>query len=67
MEQELDDWMLAHGLKPLAQEITIHKYIVSWYFINTIFSTVGFGDISAENQLERAYLVVCPHLLASPS
>lgn len=34
------------------------KYIISMYFINTVFSTVGFGDIAAENNAERIYTVI---------
>ena len=34
-----------------------HKYVVSFYFINTIFSTVGFGDITPGNSPERLFVV----------
>ena len=56
-QQELDEWLLSVGLRNNLEEQLINKYILSWYFINTIFSTVGFGDIHPETQAERAFLV----------
>jgi hypothetical protein len=53
----MDEWMAIMGLKKLDEEYLLNKYIVAWYFINTIFSTVGFGDIKGESQAERVYLV----------
>ena len=34
----------------------------SFYFINTVFTTVGFGDISATNTAERAFVVVVMYI-----
>ena len=31
---------------------------VSFYFVNTVFSTIGFGDIHATNNAERVYCVL---------
>ena len=31
------------------------RYILSTYFISSIFTTVGFGDIHAENSAEMVY------------
>ena len=49
--------MLSTGVKVNAEESLLNKYVVAWYFINTIFSTVGFGDIKAESQTERIFMV----------
>jgi len=53
----MDEWMAVMGLRKSDEESLANKYIVAWYFINTIFSTVGFGDIKGESQAERVYLV----------
>lgn len=34
----------------------LRKYVLCIYFINTVFTTVGFGDISATNTAEQARL-----------
>ena len=49
--------MSFYGLKGNAEESLFNKYVLAWYFINTIFSTVGFGDIKAESQAERIFMV----------
>lgn len=33
------------------------KYLLAIYFVNTIYTTVGFGDITAENSSERILLI----------
>jgi len=50
------------GLRPNNEETVFNKYVLAWYFINTVFSTVGFGDISAETQPERLCLVGNAHV-----
>lgn len=35
-----------------------HQYVLSMYYINTVFSTVGFGDIQAQNSVERIFSMV---------
>jgi hypothetical protein len=37
---------------------SVQKWIVSGYFICTIFTTVGFGDIAAETQLQMVFVVL---------
>ena len=37
----------------------MNKYVLATYFINTIFSTVGFGDIAPRNVAERLYSIFC--------
>eukprot|EP00293_Proteomonas_sulcata_P019167 CAMPEP_0184314466 /NCGR_PEP_ID=MMETSP1049-20130417/74367_1 /TAXON_ID=77928 /ORGANISM="Proteomonas sulcata, Strain CCMP704" /LENGTH=789 /DNA_ID=CAMNT_0026632391 /DNA_START=75 /DNA_END=2444 /DNA_ORIENTATION=- len=34
------------------------RYILSQYFVNTVFTTVGFGDIAAESTAEQVYCIV---------
>eukprot|EP00960_Hanusia_phi_P043384 756022-Hanusia_phi.AAC.3 len=36
----------------------LEKYVLTIYFMNTIFTTVGFGDITAENTAERLFTIV---------
>jgi hypothetical protein len=36
---------------------TLQRWIVAWYFVNTVFTTVGFGDISAQNPEEMVFTV----------
>ena len=50
------------GLRPNEEETVVNKYILAWYFVNTVFSTVGFGDISAQTQPERLCLVGNAHV-----
>lgn len=37
------------------------RYLTSFYFIITTFSTVGYGDISATNTIEKIFciLIMC--------
>ena len=56
-EQVMDEWLLSHGLLRNSDENLLHKYLIAWYFLNTIFSTVGFGDIVAEGPWERVVFV----------
>ena len=34
------------------------QYLTSFYFIITTFSTVGYGDISATNKLEKVFCII---------
>ena len=34
------------------------RYLTSFYFIITTFSTVGYGDISATNTLEKFFCII---------
>jgi hypothetical protein len=53
--EEVDHWLQAHGLERDAG--LTHKYIVASYYITTVFTTVGFGDIAAENTPERLFTI----------
>ena len=33
-------------------------YLTSFYFIITTFSTVGYGDISATNPIEKVFCII---------
>ena len=35
-----------------------NKYLTSFYFIITTFSTVGYGDISATNSIEKVFCII---------
>ena len=34
------------------------KYVLAFYFVNTVLSTIGFGDIAGKNSAERIYCVM---------
>lgn len=34
------------------------QYLTSFYFIITTFSTVGYGDISATNSVEKVFCII---------
>ncbi|KAJ1480553.1 hypothetical protein T484DRAFT_1810330 [Baffinella frigidus] len=36
----------------------ISQYILAGYFINTIFTTVGFGDVYGRNTAERCFIIL---------
>ncbi|EKX41196.1 hypothetical protein GUITHDRAFT_112669 [Guillardia theta CCMP2712] len=36
----------------------LEKYVLTIYFMNTIFTTVGFGDITPENTAERLFTII---------
>ena len=54
-EEEIDFFLRTHNLED--PDSLIQKYSLAFYFVNTIFSTVGFGDIVAVNTAERWVLV----------
>ena len=57
-EEEVREWFAALLDHPDEDSDSLyHKYVVSFYFINTIFSTVGFGDIVPGNSPERLFVV----------
>jgi len=55
---ELEDFLMRYDVPAEGGLSLLEKYSLAFYFTNTIFSTVGFGDISAENTAERWALVV---------
>ena len=40
------------------------RYLISCYLVNTIFTTVGFGDIVPANQTERIYFIIVMHVVS---
>jgi len=44
-------------LDPSTTEGVSDKYVHSFYFVNTVFCAIGFGDISGKNTPERLYCV----------
>eukprot|EP00291_Cryptomonas_curvata_P028662 CAMPEP_0172213196 /NCGR_PEP_ID=MMETSP1050-20130122/37453_1 /TAXON_ID=233186 /ORGANISM="Cryptomonas curvata, Strain CCAP979/52" /LENGTH=575 /DNA_ID=CAMNT_0012893991 /DNA_START=16 /DNA_END=1739 /DNA_ORIENTATION=+ len=44
--------------KGLSGESSLENYIICMYFVCTIFTTVGFGDIYAYNSAERVFCVL---------
>ncbi|EKX33385.1 hypothetical protein GUITHDRAFT_120449 [Guillardia theta CCMP2712] len=44
------------------QEGIDDEYTLSFYFVTTIFTTIGFGDVYAENHAERVYCIVVMYL-----
>lgn len=48
------------GLNPDAG--LLDKYMLAAYYITTVFTTVGFGDISAENTPERIFTIGAMYL-----
>lgn len=54
-EDQIEDFLSGFDL---LEASSVEKWIVSGYFINTIFSTVGFGDIKAENTSEMLFIIV---------
>jgi len=55
-EEEVVEFLEYNGLSASAN--VVEKYVLSVYFINTVFTTVGFGDIHASNTLEQVTCVV---------
>lgn len=54
----LDVEMLSHN----PREDLSSKYVLSFYFVNTVFCTIGFGDIAGTNNVERLFCVVLFYL-----
>jgi hypothetical protein len=50
--EDIGEFLEGKGLA--ADAPTSQQYILCCYFIVTIFTTVGFGDISASNTSEQA-------------
>ena len=55
-DEEMVEFLL-YVNAPVEDDISQH-YMVSFYFISTVFTTIGFGDIFAENHYERIYSVL---------
>lgn len=52
-ELEIQDFLVRNGLEPDAG--VFDRYVLGMYFINTVITTVGFGDIYPENSAERLF------------
>lgn len=58
--EQVNLFLMDNGIEPDADRL--HKYMLAFYFINTVFTTVGFGDIGATNTSERAFVVVIMYI-----
>jgi len=57
--EEVVEFQHSHGFahdRPEALPLK-DKYLLAGYYINTIFTTVGFGDVTAVNSEERVFSV----------
>ena len=50
-QEEISDFIEGYGLERDAP--VLQRYALSIYYINTIFTTVGFGDVGPQNEAER--------------
>lgn len=53
-EDEFPGWIEAYGLEERSK---FQLYIISYYFIITTFSTVGYGDFSPQTSYERIVVI----------
>jgi hypothetical protein len=58
----LNNWLEEKGLSLAPTEDLSSKYVIAIYFVNTVFCTIGFGDISGSNDAERLYCVLLFYL-----
>lgn len=56
VDYDPDSWLVAAGI---FYEPTWHRYIASLYFAFTTLTTVGFGDIHANNPREMLFCMFC--------
>jgi len=54
-DSDMVDFLDYHDLPTAVHGALWERYLLAMYFISTIFTTVGFGDISAINSAERLY------------
>ena len=59
---ELHEFLEHEGLGVATTDDLDSKYIHAFYFTNTVFCTIGFGDISGKNDAERLYCVLLFYL-----
>lgn len=50
-----DKWIKNEEIEKMDQ---MNKYLTAFYFIITTFSTVGYGDMSASNPIEKIFCII---------
>lgn len=50
------NWIAAYE-NGVAIEGYFEEYLIAFYFISTTITTVGYGDISAKNSVERVFSI----------
>jgi hypothetical protein len=58
----LNDWLEEKNLSLAPTQDLNGKYVIAVYFVNTVFCTIGFGDIHGSNDAERLYCVLLFYL-----
>jgi len=58
--EDVADFMEENGIG--ADAPLVRKYVLASYFVNTVFTTVGFGDIHATNTAEQVFCVVIMYM-----
>ena len=46
------------AINDLGRDDIVGQYVLAGYFVNTVFTTIGFGDIRGENTAERLFIVL---------
>jgi CBS domain containing-hemolysin-like protein len=59
---EIDDWMIRNNLSIHLHASLSEKYVAAVYFVFTIFTTVGFGDMVPESTSERRENLMASHV-----
>jgi len=44
------------------EDVTASKYVLSAYFISSVFTTVGFGDVAATNEAEQVFCMLIMYM-----
>jgi hypothetical protein len=60
-QEELDAFLIKQFLEPEMQyeaQGYVQIYVLCFYFIVTTWTSVGYGDVSASNTIERAYIIL---------
>eukprot|EP00961_Rhodomonas_salina_P264027 3568357-Rhodomonas_salina.1 len=62
-EAEIQQFEIDNNLGP--EPDVMHKYVLAGYFINAIYTTVGFGDVAGEvfcSLLSPTHPLACAHM-----
>ena len=62
LPHKLHEFLENEGLGVGTTDDLDSKYVHAFYFVNTVFCTIGFGDISGKNDAERLYCVLLFYL-----